>query len=56
MGAAPTQPGINDKFSIPERPIFNVYKTNLCQFSPAPTLNVKKSLFSSTFSIPFIWL
>ena len=38
IGAAPTLPGIRDRFSIPLYPLFKDQRTNSCQFSPACTL------------------
>ena len=35
IGAAPTLPGINDRFSSPPSPCRSVHSTKRCQFSPA---------------------
>ena len=52
MGDAPTRPGINARFSIPERLFLTLHKTNSCQFSPAPTSTSTKSFVSNIFLIP----
>jgi len=54
IGALPTFPGIETKFSIPPK-LFSIHhQTNLSQLSPAPT-ETKTSLSSSLIiSIPLI--
>ena len=47
-GAAPTVPGIKDKFSSPPKFFSRHHWTNSCQFSPAPTLTITSSFFRST--------
>ena len=53
IGAAPTRPGIRDKFSTPPKPLLTHHWTKSCQFSPAITLITTLFLFSSIISIPF---
>ena len=52
MGDAPTRPGINARFSIPDKLFFTLHKTNSCQFSPAPTSTSTKSFVSNILLIP----
>ena len=44
IGAAPTDPGIKDKFSIPYHLFSTQYETKSSQFSPDPTFNFILSL------------
>ena len=58
IGAAPTLPGINDKFSIPPRLFLSAHKTISCQFSPALISTITSLIDSLIIEIPLlaIWI
>ena len=43
IGAAPTVPGISDRFSSPGQPCASVQRTKSCQPSPAPASTIQAS-------------